>query len=101
MASGLDKQESIFTPSLRPWRFSPLNLSYEIKRNGKVTAQEHVERNKYGFFRFKAAKSSLKVHAVEGCVRDTFEVELPLITHKFQVCNEFSAFRKNYLQKLE
>ena len=63
IASGLDKQESIFTPSLWPWRFSPLNLSHETKRDGKVTAQEHVERNKYGLFRFRATKSSLKVQS--------------------------------------
>ena len=38
---------------------------------------------------------------VDGCVGDTFEVELSSIKRKFQACNEFSAFRKNYLQKLE
>ena len=32
--------------------------------------------------------------AVDGCARDTVEVELSLITRKFQVCNGFSAFRK-------
>ena len=52
MASWLNKQESIFTPSLRPWRLSPLNLSHETKRDGKVTTEEHVERNKDGFLRF-------------------------------------------------
>ena len=42
---------------------NPLNLSHETKRDGKVTTEEHVERNKDGFFRFRAAKSSLKVQS--------------------------------------
>jgi len=60
---------------------------------------EHVERNKDGFFRFSAAKCALKVQSMVA--RDAFEVEFSLITRKFQVCNEFSAFQKNYVQKLE
>ena len=63
MASELNKQESIFTPSLRPWRCSPLNLSHETKCDGKVITEEHVERNEDGFFCFRAAKSSLKVQS--------------------------------------
>ena len=32
--------------------------------------------------------------AGDGFAGDTFEVELSLITRKFQVCDGFSAFRK-------
>ena len=58
-----------------------------------------MERNRDGFFRFTAAKCALKVQST--AVLGSFEVELSLITRDFQVCNEFSAFRKNYLHKLK
>ena len=63
MASGLHKEESIFTSSLRPWPLSSLYLSHETKRDGEVTTEAHVERNKDGFFLYWAAKCALKVQS--------------------------------------
>ena len=61
MASGFHKEESIFTSSLWPWRFSLLYLSHESKRDGKASTEERVVRNNNGVVRFRAAKYSLKV----------------------------------------
>ena len=56
MAPGVHREESVFTSSLRPYRFSPLYLSHETRRAGEETTEEHAERDKNGFFRVSAAK---------------------------------------------
>ena len=50
MASGVHREESVFTSSLRPYRFSPLHLSHETERDGKEIPMEHVGRKKMASF---------------------------------------------------
>ena len=71
MTSLKHKEESIFTSSLQPCRFSPLYLSHESKRDGKVSTEERMVRNNDGVVRFRAAKYSLKVLS-------TVVLEIPL-----------------------
>ena len=71
MASGFHKEESIFKSSLRPSRFSPLYLSHESKRDGKVSTEGRVVRNNNAVVRFRAAKYSQKVLS-------TVVLEIPL-----------------------
>ena len=71
MASGFHKEESIFKSSLRPSRFSPLYLSHESKRDGKVSTEGGVVGNNNGFVSFRAAKYSQKVLS-------TVVLEIPL-----------------------
>ena len=81
-------------------RFSPLYLSHESKRDCKVSNRGTCRR-KQQWLRLLQGCEIFAESAVDHCAGDTLEMELSLITRKFQVCNEFSAFRKNYLQKLE
>ena len=71
MASGFHKEESIFKSSLRPSRFSPLYLSHESMRDGKVSTEGRVVGNNNGVVRFRAAKYSQKVLS-------TVVLEIPL-----------------------
>ena len=71
MASRFHREESIFNSCLRPSRFSPLYLSHESKRDGKVSTEERIVVNNNGVVRFRAAKYSQKVLS-------TVVLEIPL-----------------------
>ena len=45
---------------------APLYLSHKTKPDGEVTIEEHVERSKDGFFRFRAANNlTLNVNRIK------------------------------------
>ena len=71
MTSGFHKEESIFTLSLQPWRFSPLYLPHESKSDSKVSTEECVVQNNNGDIRCRAAKCALKLLS-------TVVLEIPL-----------------------
>ena len=64
----------------------------------KETSEEHKKQKKDGGRHSNAKKNLPKVN---GFILDAFRVEWSLISCKFQVCNNFFGFQKNYFQKLE